>query len=342
MSVKTNGYSSHDLSIVISRKKPVPSLVYNTYWRFAAERQAIFYKRMDNSIPSWTSDPILKVFKFTNAYRASDRVSQFLIKNVIYNGDQSPKEIFFRIILFKIFNKIETWNKLIRRFGEIKYSSYDFHDYSKELGRIKQQNSIYSGAYIMASGKSKYGFNSKHENHLKMLEDMMSNEVYDKFLSMNSMKELYTELISYPTIGEFLAYQFATDISYSNLVDFSEMEFVKAGPGAIDGIRKCFTSLGDYTTDDVIMMMAENQDKEFERLEIEFKNLWGRKLQLIDCQNLFCEVDKYSRVAHPEISGVSGRLRIKQKYKLSTLKPIEYFYPPKWGINNKIRADYGA
>ena len=38
-------------------------------------------------------------------------------------------------------------------------------------------------------------------------------------------------------------------------------------------------------------------------------------MQLIDCQNLFCEVDKYARHAHPEVRGISGRTRIKQSYR---------------------------
>ena len=326
----------------IGRSKPVKSFVYDTYWRFAAERQSVFFNKQKNIIPPWSSDPILQIFKFTNAYRASDRVSQYLIKNVIYNGDQSPKEVFFRILFFKIFNKIETWESISNSIGEIRYDTYSFNKYNKELKRLKVEGrSIYSAAYIMASGKSRYGYSGKHENHLKMLEEMMSDGLYYKVSELKSMEELYFELRAYPTIGDFLAYQFATDINYSELSNFSEMDFVKAGPGAVDGIRKCFTSIGDYSNEDVIRMMAENQDREFDRLGIEFKNLWGRQLQLIDCQNLFCEVDKYSRVAHPEIAGVSGRTRIKQKYKLKSLIPIDYFYPPKWEINDKIPPDYG-
>jgi hypothetical protein len=52
---------------------------------------------------------------------------------------------------------------------------------------------------------------------------------------------------------------------------------------------------------------------------------------------LFCEVDKYARVAHPQIAGRTGRTRIKQKFE-PTLTPIELFYPPKWKLNEKIRA----
>jgi len=51
-------------------------------------------------------------YRFTNVYRASDRVSQYLIRRVIYEGDQSEEEVFFRTLLFKIFNRIETWEIL--------------------------------------------------------------------------------------------------------------------------------------------------------------------------------------------------------------------------------------
>ena len=65
----------------------------------------------------WTEDPILRRYKFTNAYRASDRVSQYLIRNVIYAGDQNPRELFLRILIFKLFNRIETWERLVAAVG---------------------------------------------------------------------------------------------------------------------------------------------------------------------------------------------------------------------------------
>ncbi len=83
--------------------------------------------------------------------------------------------------------------------------------------------------------------------------------------------------------------------------------------------------------------MADRQEQEFDRLGIDFSSLWGRRLQLIDCQNLFCEVDKYSRVRHPEVAGLSGRLRIKQRLSAKQNLPSPW-YPPKWGLNEKIAA----
>tara|TARA_B100000941_G_scaffold241504_1_gene185102 strand:- start:3032 stop:3484 length:453 start_codon:yes stop_codon:yes gene_type:complete len=131
-------------------------------------------------------------------------------------------------------------------------------------------------------------------------------------------------------IGPFLGYQYATDINYSDLTDFSEMEFVVPGPGALDGIRKCFSDFGSYSASDLIRMMAEQQQLEFERLGLDFAYLGERPLQLIDCQNLFCEVDKYARVAHPEVQGLSGRSRIKQQYR-PDINPFTIKFPPKWG-----------
>lgn len=151
------------------------------------------------------------------------------------------------------------------------------------------------------------------------------------------MHAAFDILLSYPTIGPFLAYQFVTDINYSEVTSFSEREFVVPGPGALDGIRKCFASLGGLTEAEIIRFMMDIQEREFDRLGLKFDSLWGRPLQLIDCQNLFCEVDKYSRVAHPEASGVSGRTRIKQRFE-ENRNPIAYWYPPKWGLNEKIAA----
>jgi hypothetical protein len=321
---------------VFSRKsKPKPSVAYNTYWKFAVERQNIFFKRLKGVRYPWTTDKILNDHKFTNVYRATDRVSQYLIKNIINKGNQDPNELFFRILLFKIFNRISTWEFLEAELGQISFKSYSFKRYDKLLsGLLQQKFPIYSSAYIMASGRSAFGHERKHQNHLRLIEVMIKDRVPNKLQACNNMNDAYNLLLSYPTIGEFLAYQYVSDINYSSLTDFSEMEFVKAGPGAKDGILKCFRDFGDYSFEDIIRMVADNQELEFHRLHLTFENLWGRSLQLIDCQNVFCEVDKYSRLAHPEIIGYSNRTRIKQKYKIFNNPPIDFVFPFKWNINN--------
>ena len=204
------------------------------------------------------------------------------------------------------------------------------------MKKIENRERIYSVAYIMPSGKSCFGFEKKHQNNLKLLEYMMQTQLYPKIAKAKSLKELYEILLSYPTLGSFLAFQFAIDINYSELCDFSEMSFVVAGPGAKNGIQKCFGDLKGFKYEDIIKYVSERQEEEFDKRNLEFKSLFGRRLQLIDCQNLFCETDKYARVAYPEICGLNDRKRIKQQYVNRNLEKINYFYPPKWGINDKI------
>lgn len=317
------------------------SEVYESYWRFAAERQDVFFRRAHGEAQPWTRNPVLTTYKFTNAYRASDRVSQYLIRHVIYRDGlpTSPREVFFRILLFKLFNKIETWELLERSVGPITFEDYSFARFDNVLARaMRNGRRIYSAAYIMPPGSSAFGKPAKHQNHLLLLERMMEDWLPERLAQTRTMQEGFEKLRSYPTIGDFLAYQFITDINYSEITNFSEMDFVVPGPGARDGLRKCFTDSGGLNEPELIRLVADLQEQEFARLGLDFKSLWGRRLQLIDCQNLFCEVDKYARVAHPQIAGRTGRTRIKQKFE-PTLTPIQFFYPPKWNLNERIRVD---
>lgn len=314
--------------------------VYDAYWHFAVERQNVFFKRLLGMSTPWTSDPIILRYKFTNAYRVLDRVSQFLISEIInpdVNAGATTEDKIFRILLFKLFNKIETWRLLDKEIHDMSWARFSFKDYDEILsGALGKGVSIYSAAYIMASGKSTFGHQRKHQNHLCLLEQMMTSGIAQRISACGSMSQLYDVLLSYPLIGTFLAYQFATDINYSDVTSFSEEEFVVAGPGARDGIMKCFSDRGNYSDEDVIRYMMDNQEAEFYRRGLDFRDLFGRSLKLIDCQNLFCEIGKYARVSHPHILDSSGRVRIKQVYRTKGAVPVPCF-PEKWRLSGAVQ-----
>jgi len=304
--------------------------VFETYWRFAAKRQDLFIRRINGEPAPWTDDPVLAAHRFTNVYRAADRVSQYLIANVIYRGPQAGEEVFFRTLLFKFFNRIETWEELSRRLGDPSWRTFHFDRYARTLdAMLARGERVYSAAYIMPSPR--LGSARKHRNHLRLLEHMMEDGAPKRVARARSLAEVFGILRSYRSIGDFLAFQFAVDLNYSTMIDFSEMDFVVAGPGARDGIRKCFVDTGGLCEADVIRVVTERAEEEFGRLGLRFQTLWGRPLQLIDCQNLFCEVDKYARVVHPEFHGASGRTRIKQRFKPRPMS-LPQWYPPKWGL----------
>ncbi|HEX9428843.1 MAG TPA: nucleotide kinase domain-containing protein [Candidatus Bathyarchaeia archaeon] len=293
-------------------------------------RQEIFMRRLEGIRPPWSDDPILSMYRFTNPYRASDRVSQYLIRHVLYEGDQSIEEVFFRALLFRLFNKIETWERLASALGPLTWGDFDYDSYVEVLDATTGSGQrIYSGAYIIPSPR--FGRLRKHQNHLKLLQRMMIESVPDRVHTADSLLEVFNIIRSYPSFGNFLSFQFSIDLNYSEILDFSENDFVAAGPGAQAGIRKCFSDMGGASHEEVIQAVAEVAKEEFEKRDLTFKTLWGRALHLVDYQNLFCEVDKYARVAFPTMTAESTRRRIKRKYHPNPA-PLPQWYPPKWKL----------
>lgn len=322
----------------LDKLKPTP--VFDAYLSFAVERQNIFWKRLQGKESPWTTDPILSNWKFTNTYRVLDRTSQFLVSEVIGRSKQSLEELFFRIILFKIFNRIETWNLLERHLGEISWRTYNYERYDAILSEAKNSGiPIYSMAYVMPSPGTVFGEQLKHRNHLRLLEFMFANRIPHKIAKAKSMREVFETLRQCPSLGDFLAFQYTIDLNYSDIIDFSEMDFVVAGPGARDGIAKCFNQTSDFTNEEIIELVTKNLDSLFDAAGLKFETLFGRPLQLIDCQNIFCEISKYARVAFPERLGISGRTRIKQTYKSNNGTLIHLALPTKWGLSLKNDAD---
>src|SRR5215211_4865055 len=159
--------------IVFSSLAPArPTEVYDTFWYFAAERQAVFYE-----------------------------------------GDQDPREVFFRTILFKIFNRIETWEMLEDEFGTVSHADYSLEKYDAFLTRvIESGRRLFSAAYIMPSGGKRVGSSRKHSLYLKLLRWMMEDAVPERLSEARSMREAFGLLRGYPMIGDFLAYQYVTDL----------------------------------------------------------------------------------------------------------------------------------
>ncbi|MEU0651106.1 nucleotide kinase domain-containing protein [Streptomyces albogriseolus] len=318
-------------TVRISGRVLKPTPVFDTYWRFAAARHQVYLARLGEVSAPAVPDPVLVQHRFTNCFRAADRVSQYLIRHVSYRGDQAWQEVFFRTLLFKVFNKVQTWQLLEEHLGEITWQGYDYGALDQVLSRAFASGTrLYSAAYI--TPPPHLGEQRKHRNHLRLVEMLMEQGAPEQVQEAASMREAYQVLLGFPALGPFLAYQYLIDLNYAAGLSFSEMDFVVPGPGARDGIRKCFGANASGIEAEVIRYMADNQEEHFARLGLTFRGLRGRPLQLIDCQNLFCEVDKYARVVHPDIAGISGRSRIKQLYRPDSA-PLTAWFPPKWGIN---------
>lgn len=307
---------------------------YRYYFCFMQERMNIFWKRYNGETTHLTDDDILSTYKFTNVYRVLDRVSQYLVKNVIYVQNENLNEIdvLLRILIFKVFNNIDTWEFLQEKTGVIKVSTFNVDLFSKILSERIRTVPIFNAAYMMCGSNLKYNFlASKHQKWLTMIEqEMLAERRFERIISAASLEQVYTILQECTFIGSFLAYQYAIDFNYSPVIDFDENSFVKAGIGAVRGIKKCFCEANKNNYEYCIKYTQDNLGKYRQKYGFNgFKNLFGREPTLIDLQNCFCETDKYLRVKLPGLQ--IDNTRIKQKF--SSPKPaISFYLPPKWKV----------
>ena len=312
---------------------PIPRPgVYELYWKFTYERQKAFETRLSGKPAPWSDDPIIEEYKFCNVFRATDRVSQYMIREVCYNEEAShPDDRIFQIVAFRFFSNTKTWDGIRAYLGRAPIIN-DLADgtFEASLEHVRQKNGkLYTGAFILCANDA-YGRRLKHLNHVELFKDMFINkQLGSRIRRSANLEVVFLHLRSFPLIGNFMAYQIAIDLNYSEYFHFSENDFTEAGPGAIRGIKKVFLDTNGMTNSEVIMWMVEHQEEEFKKLGFDFKGLFGRPIHAIDAQGLFCETDKYCRVAAPELK--SARSRIKSKYKANS-EPIELFFPPKWKV----------
>lgn len=302
------------------------------YW--IRERMDIFWARVAGDSPPYSTNPIFQQYRFTSVYRASDRVTQYLIRNVQYNADWSPEDLIFRTILFKHFNTCHTWDGLKIGLGEEpSLSNFSFDRYCQALDYVAETYStVYNNAYMTAWVRDSY--KQKHYGYLKLFEDVFRDGIISRLLDCKSLPELYATVLTMPYIGDFLAYQYTVDLNYSPIWKFDENDLAMATVGSKRGIEKLLgRKPGSYG--DIIRFYVEYQENLLDTYGLYdgWVNLFGRRLHNIDVQNCFCELDKFCREAVPDLkTGNAAGKRIKTKFR-RTSQPYRLMFPDWWAIS---------
>jgi hypothetical protein len=231
---------------------------------------------------------------------------------VVEKGSQDPVEVVFRVILFNLFTKIETWELLDGTLGPLTWKKYNRDKYRAVLAKASAEGmTLYTGAFIKPAPH--FGFAQNFANHLCFLECLMENQIAGRLIIAPYLADVYEHLISFPSMGPFSTYQLMLGLSYTNVLNFHENDFVISGPGSISGLNKIFGKSGmqegrscvpEFDAE-VMRYMAETQNYHFQRLGLEFSGLGPKQLPMgvADIEHTLCEVDKYCRVAHPKLKG---------------------------------------
>lgn len=311
---------------------------FRALFYFMQERMEMFWRRYRNAPAPWTDDPVLRTYKFTNVYRSLDRVSQYLLSQVIYRPDLAglpPEDVLLRVLVFKIFNRIETWELLERERGVLTLENFNAAAIGALLSKRILTGPVFTNAYVMAGSHARYDtLRYKHEKYLAMVQaEWVEQGRFRAILDAPSLSRIYDLCRECSLIGPFLAYQYAIDFNYTPFVDHDENSFVKAGVGAVRGVHKCFSDLQGKSPEDAVRW-THDRLQHYQELYgfTDFKNLFGRDPTIVDVQSLFCETDKYLRATMPKLS--SNRVRLKQKF-MKAGEPIDWVFPPKWKLNQR-------
>ncbi len=308
------------------------------FWYFVCERMRLFWnkKHRPNAPHLWTPDSKLEKGSYTNVYRVLDRVSQYLLRYVIYDGKtRTKRQEFFRIMLFKLFNSPETWESIPEHlkefqgsFGSKSWSALDKHF----KGLYDYNTKIFRGSYIMPSAYAcrrhhcKFSFRAM----LEILREMMDQEIDKVLVDCEDMKEAYNVLRRISGLGPFLAYQFVQDLNYAwGLWD--ENEFVALGPGAQRGVDLCFPELAKQVgSEEIIDLCRDTWYSNIKKRDLVFHGI-GRAPTLIDVQNCFCEIQKYLRPNGP-----------KRNYRPHRTPLLAYVFPDWWQLSSFPEASKAA
>lgn len=283
------------------------------FWKYIIERYRIYLKKKNGEEYPWTQDPILLKWKFTNVFRETDPGTLFVINNIIPNLSFDFENLLFNIIIYRIYNKIETFKYI----GNQKINNYDIETLEKSLREIVNNgNKVFTNAFIVPSyrficpEKDKIGRSCILIDKIKNIIPIISENI----LSKKNSEYTFTEILKLPGIGKFLSYQICVDLGYWNTDIFNEDVFVIAGPGCINGLNKLFIDKKKLSYEECISYLVKKQYEGFQSNNIDinsfFKDRENSYLNLMSIENCLCEISKYLKVYYNE-----GRARNKYNYK---------------------------
>jgi len=265
----------------------------SAFYTFMKKREQIRLNREVGLPWPWTSDLILREFKFTNVRRAHDRTTREL-KAEFYDLHQnaSPKLQFLNCAIFRYFGTIE----FARAIG---WQNGFYPDYIKDVAarRFRAKERVFTGAYIVPS----LGIRAPKQ---EVVVDIVLADLWKqapailaqtkKTQRWQTMIEEMRKVRGFWGSG-FMAKEVVLDTMFTNVWAILPKDlntWCPAGPGARRGINRVLgRDIYSPLSEEFIL---ERMLELFERRATYWPADWI-KLELHDIQFQLCEFDKYER-----------------------------------------------
>ena len=253
---------------------------------FIVERHSITMKKAAGEPKPWTTDPILRQYKFCSVYRELDTETVWIAKNY---RKIKHKHAWFAMVIARLVNNRHALAKI----EPVPFKPKHFVDVIHALLERKQK--AFSGAYIVST-------NGVAMDKAEYLAQYVLQPIWDareRLAPEPNMlcSEFYTRLRAFRGMGTFMAGQVVADVKFMmHPVPRDFWVFAVSGPGSRRGLNIiCNRPM------EAPWREHEWYDK-LDELMISFAHISHARLQAMpkismqDLQNCLCEYTKYYKV----------------------------------------------
>lgn len=263
---------------------------------FAWEREVIRIVKERGGEQPYTKDPVLAKYKFTNIRRKDDRVSRWIIENVI-KSNAERQDLWFILLITRIINWPPTLQFLIDK--DILFRAaeeFDPVEFSTAVEEFKSiGNKVYSGAYMVYPTKMDPGGvkSLAIAKHIIKPATSLSYEIDHILFSLTpNIERFVRELATSFGISSFMAGQVAADLTYCDQLGTAEdlLTYAPIGPGSSRGLNYLHnrTPFAAWSQKDFNEDLINIRNRVISEVGID-------DLTLHDVQNVMCEYSKYCR-----------------------------------------------
>lgn len=251
------------------------------YWM--TERDRIRALKESGAPKPWTTDPLLRDYRWCNVKRMDDRVSRWLVEQWYNPRDEAAWQL-----IDAVYARLINWPEAL---DEIADSRHPLHARAILAERASRGDKVFTGAYVIPGTPGR----DKVDSVLHLVERVTDHA--DDLANCGSMQATWRALLNLEGLGSFLAGQIVADLAHLGLgLDWPDREtWAPIGPGSRRGINRL---LGRSKNNALTQAEFESI---LRALMLELRprvaDLWReRGLVAMDVQNCLCEFDKYRRL----------------------------------------------
>ena len=280
---------------------------YTPLWYWIREREAIRLRKERGEPFPWTTDPILRDYRFCCVRREDDRGTQWIRAHVRERFAGHP-HLWLMLCICRQINWPDTLADLIATPGAWPLDD-SFHPdvLALVLNRRKQRgDKVYTGAYMIPAPHARGANKQSHIARIVIGDLWQRRDAFEHWASA-TLESTHARIARTFGWGNFLAYQAVVDMRFTALLSSASdvTTWAAAGPGTIRGLNR----LHERPTDMPLKQPCAR--KEMQRIYALATQETGVAMDFSDVPNVLCETDKYLRVklnqGKPRARYVPGR-----------------------------------